>query len=119
MPLTIYVDSQAAIKALASTSIKSKTVKDCLDALDNASSFFNIIICWVPGHTNVVGNERADVLAKIGSNDDLPIDNSVLRPFCDLKSRNKLETYTTWNKKWTDLQTCEVSRQMWPKIDKN
>lgn len=117
--LTIYVDSQAAIKALASTSIKSKTVQDCLHALDNASSFFNITICWVPGHTNVLGNEKADILAKTGSENDLPIDDSVLIPFCNLKSKNKLKTYNTWNQKWTDLHNCENSRHMWPRTDKN
>lgn len=117
--ITIYVDSQAAIKALASTTIKSKTVKDCLDALDEASSDFNITICWVPGHTNVYGNEQADLLAKMGSNSEINTDLTVLKPFCDFKGHIKTNSYSKWNKRWTDLKTCENSRQMWPCTDKN
>ena len=79
--MTIYVDSQAALKALNSFTIKSMTVLDCRNVLEKAKSF--VKLCWVPGHCNISGNESADELARRGSaSEDLEIETSVKPPLC-------------------------------------
>ena len=63
----ILSDSQAAIKALSSTEVKSKTVWECLRSLRGLSRQRKVHITWIPGHNGHEGNERADGLAKQGA----------------------------------------------------
>ncbi|XP_073821437.1 uncharacterized protein [Musca autumnalis] len=80
-PVTIYVDSQAALKSLMSYSIKSAVVLDCIKVLSNLKSA--VTLCWVPGHFKIVGNEMADELTRRGSEpQDIIIENSVKPPLC-------------------------------------
>ena len=65
--ITIYSDSQAALRALSSWSFSSKLVKECFDILQRLASDNRVTLCWVPGHCGVDGNEAADELAREGS----------------------------------------------------
>ncbi|WP_443057067.1 ribonuclease H family protein [Streptomyces sp. IBSBF 2390] len=60
--MVIYVDSQAAIKALSSFRTTSSLIKECKGMLNNLGSLCDLTIMWVPGHTNIQGNEDADLL---------------------------------------------------------
>ena len=60
-------DSQAALKALGSTEVNSGLVLNCIQELNVLGSRNNVKLVWCPGHTNILGNEEADRLAKIGS----------------------------------------------------
>ena len=64
----IHCDSKAAILSLQSSMVRSKTVLSTRSAvLDLMQRGNHITIQWVPGHADVLGNERADELAKTGS----------------------------------------------------
>jgi ribonuclease HI len=65
----IYIlsDSEAALKALDKHQINSKLVWDCYQSLIELASHNRVQLVWVPGHEGVAGNETADQLAKIGS----------------------------------------------------
>lgn len=63
----IASDSQAALKALRSSVIKSKLVLECRKFLNLLGKRCTLRILWVPGHEGVLGNENADQLAKKGS----------------------------------------------------
>lgn len=56
-----------ALKALKSHKVESKLVYDCIKALNKVASRYKITLMWVPGHRGIEGNERADKLAKQGS----------------------------------------------------
>ena len=64
---TIFADSQAALKALESVTVKSKLVLECLECLSELATRNSIQLVWVPGHEGILGNERADKLAKKGA----------------------------------------------------
>lgn len=65
--VTICSDSEAMIKALRSPVTTSKLVKEFKDTLNQLGLRNQIHLAWVPGHSGVEGNERADELANLGS----------------------------------------------------
>ena len=66
--IDIYSDSQAAIQAIGGLRVTARTVMTCKDALSKLVSHNNVVsLFWVPGHSDVEGNERADQLAREGS----------------------------------------------------
>jgi ribonuclease HI len=65
--ILIRSDSQAAISAISSTNIGSKTVAECRNTLNRLGTRNNVTIAWVKAHAQHVGNEQADQLAKLGA----------------------------------------------------
>lgn len=65
--ITIYSDSQAALKALEGYRFTSKLVWDCVQTLRDLSSRNIVHLEWIPGHQGFEGNERADLLARKGA----------------------------------------------------
>lgn len=63
----IASDSQAALKALKSTTYESKIAWNCKQSLKQLASRNKLTLLWVPGHKGIVGNEIADSLAKEGA----------------------------------------------------
>lgn len=116
--ITIFVDSQAAIKALKSNVVKSTTVSRCREELIKAATRHQVNICWVPGHCNIEGNEKADELAKNGSNMEESRKNEEIRaPICTLKSNIDIESRNKANNAWSSRHDCNVSRNLWPEIN--
>src|SRR5690606_7691002 len=65
--IQIYSDSQAALKAINSDTVSSKLVKECIESLKSLAEQNKLQLIWVPGHRGHEGNEKADKLAKKGS----------------------------------------------------
>ena len=65
--INILSDSKAALLALTSTEVKFKLVWDCIKLIKELSTDNVVTLIWVPGHSNVFGNETADTLAKEGA----------------------------------------------------
>ncbi len=65
----IYIcsDSQAAIAALNNPLKRSENVHECHQYLEILGQLNNVAILWVPGHSNITGNEKADELARLWS----------------------------------------------------
>ena len=63
----IYSDSQAALKSLSQYKVTSKLVWSCMGLLEELAKNNQVHLVWVPGHSNIVGNEKADEMARIGS----------------------------------------------------
>ena len=100
---TIFSDSRSALLALRSDSSLSPILAETKELIRRAKED-NIIIdlCWVPGHVNVRGNEKADAAAK----------NAALRaqtaphkaiPHTDMRRPFREAITNEWHRKWNSL----------------
>ncbi|XP_063390420.1 uncharacterized protein LOC134676066 [Cydia fagiglandana] len=82
----IYInsDSQAALLALESLESNSKLVQNCKTNLNALANSNKVTLRWVPGHSDINGNEEADELARKGA--DTPLVGP--EPFCGITKRD-------------------------------
>ena len=66
-----WSDSQAALRALDSPHISSKSVLTYRKSLENITTQMSICLSWDPGHRDIAGNCKADELAREGSTTEL------------------------------------------------
>jgi hypothetical protein len=88
----IFSDSQAALKALNSFLIKSKLVWNCFQLLLELAEQNKVTLFWVPGHSGVEDNEKADQLTKLGADEPLlgP------EPFCGIMKKTTRRVIDLW-----------------------
>ena len=110
---TIYVDSRAAISALAALRIKSKTVSNCILALNKASDNCDITIRWIKAHSGHCGNEYVDSLAKLGTKNT----NNKLTVLPPISWANLLITQAinkAWNTRWKNYNQARQTKIWFP-----
>ena len=105
--ITIFSDSQFAISAIAGWIVRSKTVSNCVKALNNLATGKKVIIKYIKAHVGFLGNETADALAKQGTKNTL---NKIVipQPNSWAKMLLKKETYEQWASRWYQ---CKIGRQ--------
>lgn len=92
---TILSDSRAVLSALNSRFAPNKTsclilvIKDLLRKIDNEGKTIKLI--WIPGHTQIKGNEMADLLAKEAISKG--IDTQISVPFGEFKNLWKAQLF--------------------------
>ncbi|XP_035206060.1 uncharacterized protein LOC118181088 [Stegodyphus dumicola] len=65
----IYTDSASSLQALSSMHSKSPLVNKIQRTLLSIPFVpFRPVLCWVPAHVGILGNESADVVAKEAAN---------------------------------------------------
>ena len=111
MRINFYIDSQSAIKALKSYTVRLKSVADCKRYLNKLWESNNeVTLNWMPGHVGQPGNTIADHLAKRGTELEdegaeprMPVSESVIR---DQINRWKTQEHTIeWHKRTDCRQT--------------
>ena len=116
--ISLYVDSQAAIKALDNYIVGSKLVKECRRVISLVGLNNSVRISWVPGHKDYVGNEEADRLAKLGSDDmTLGISREAKPPLSFIKRKVEEQLHKVWMDTWADSSGCNISKLFWPAVN--
>ena len=60
----IYSDSLSVLRSLKNLDHRNLLIQQILRKFNYLSSFKEIVFCWLPSHTNIRGNELADLEAK-------------------------------------------------------
>ena len=63
----IFSDSLSAINALSQHRVSSITILECLNRINDMTSNNSVSLYWVPGHSNMPGNDEADRLSREGT----------------------------------------------------
>lgn len=109
--VVFLVDSQAAINALTeNTPTDCESTSVCRELLSGmVRDGWSVVLQWIPSHVGVLGNERADQLAKQGTSLTQP-DNPSSLTSAKNKINNTLKAYTrsslkelSSGKQWEDL----------------
>ena len=106
--VSIFSDSLSAIQALSASICRSKGIQECLLLLESvASSCESVVLSWVPGHENVIGNERADELARRGSA-SRPVGPEPFIPFSLSFIKSKLSSWKA-DRQFAALSQASIS----------
>ncbi|KAJ8918239.1 hypothetical protein NQ315_014109 [Exocentrus adspersus] len=64
--INILTDSQAALKGLRNHKVTSRLLWECWKELSDLARHKRVVLLWVPGHSGIKGNEKADELVRKG-----------------------------------------------------
>ena len=106
----IYSDSKSALDSLESGSCSPTFISVLNLYHELVKKGYNVLFCWIPGHTGIKGNEQADTAAKQASN---PLNCTI--PYSDLKNAIRNLIKDKWQKNW-NLQTNNKLKQIKPII---
>lgn len=101
--LTIFTDSKSACSLLNNSQQTDNYLIKKLINLVEDSCIDKVFIQWIPGHINLLGNDRADRAAKLGTTrTTIEQINFTLQ---DLINILKMETVTIWQDQYTQISS--------------
>ena len=108
----IFSDSKSALQALESRSMNNSEILQTIQTINNLLTAYAIrlVLQWIPGHTNIAGNEKADRLSKKGAQQQQPLKPT---PYSTAKQIINHNYKEEWMNMWATGQTGRaVYRQM-------
>ena len=108
----IFVDSQAAIKALHANDTRSATVHRASQTLNKlAAVSTTTTLVWIPAHRGHWGNEDADRLAKLGASSTDPRQTLLVpTPTSFIKKQIKIGAYQEWTDEWRSRNVAQHTK---------
>ena len=111
----IFIDSQAALRALENPLIKSKTVANAVEALNNLATIVTkVTLVWIPAHRGYFGNTKADDLAKKGAESTNPL-KMLQIPKSTAAIKNEILTYVyrMWTNQWMSSPQARETKKFY------
>ena len=101
--VVIFTDSKSILQAMETNDLDEETLQTLIIAENfKTTHSVNLKMQWIPGHTDLLGNERADKLAKQGSSKPQPPKPVPLKT---TKNIIKQEYKQNWTDKWSKGMT--------------
>ena len=111
----IFTDSLSAIIAIKNRKTNNPLIADLLIEFQRLKNKSEIILCWVPSHIGIQGNELADTAAKSAHNN--PIDPIFKIPHTDIKRSINIHIQNKWQNYWNNFPNNKLYK-IKPKITK-
>ncbi|KAJ4445692.1 hypothetical protein ANN_12377, partial [Periplaneta americana] len=105
----ILSDSQAALLSVRNNRNLHPIALDIRSEFKNHNN--HICLSWVRGHTGIVGNERADELAKEAASADIPY-SYIKCPISYIKCKMKEHITSNWNSHWSASDKGSVTKNL-------
>jgi ribonuclease HI len=113
--IDIITDSKSALCALDRINTNSKLVKDCMEMLDKLQVKVNLAIHWIKAHVGHVGNEKADQLAKLGTQKlSYHVEPIIPVSLTWIKSKIRTYLYKEWTLRWQSLSEARQTKIFFP-----
>ncbi len=117
--VTIYSDSQSAVSALNGHVAKDTLTWDTMMLMSEVRNTCKLDLIWIKGHSDITGNEIADMLSHLGAN--LARNVHYVRPFVKVsqkarKKRVHVEFLRLWQKDWDSTENCVISSLFLPEV---
>ena len=97
--VVVFTDAMSVLQALENCNIKDKKITELSQLISKVitSNGIDITLQWIPGHTNLPGNDRADFLAKTGaSNPQTKVQASLETAKQTIKQQKRKEWLNQW-----------------------
>ena len=110
--IVIFSDSKSALQAIESRSMDNDEIMETLLLMDKLLSAYasRLVLQWIPGHTDIAGNEKADRLSKKGAQQQQPLKPTPYKTAKQIINTNYREV---WMNMWATGQTGRaVYREM-------
>ena len=115
--INFYIDNQAAIKALESSTISSALVLETKQALQELGSSTWVKLNWIKAHIGHPGNELADQAAKAGSQSTRYPKNVVIKTaHATIKQAVRRRRDALWQEEWNAEKECRQTKLLVPEI---
>lgn len=106
----IHSDSQSALFAINNKYNYNPIASEIRNLILNCTA--HVCFSWVKGHIGIEGNERADELAKLAANSDLPHCYN-LCPVSHVKLIMKEDIIQKWNEQWRNNDKGVLTKELY------
>ena len=112
--ITIHVDSQAALRALKASYMKSKLVGNTVQLLNAIGADNDLTLRWIKAHNpdnkTPSGNDIADLIAKAGAKSNNWTSAKIHMPRAEIIRYIRYRIREEWTKEWENRQDCRQTK---------